>query len=225
MRTKNLLLTVLYASLALFLVVPCAFGAAKDSKNVQILLILDASATMGDAMENTTRMAVAKQALSQIIDQLKSNPSVLLGLRIYGNRTGDCNDTTLEFPIQSIAGGNADAIKKKIVETEPNGSTPIAYSLLQCIPDFTGKGKKVVILVTDGIETCGGKPCDAAKELLKAGITIHVVGLGMSGTDLDTLKCIVGPSGGIITGANTSADFVNSMGKIIKKAVKAQAGF
>ena len=201
-------------------------SAAKSSKvaATQIEIILDASATMGDQMDSKTKMDAAKSTLVQIVDQLKSNKTVFVGLRIYGHTDESCENSVLEIPIQKT---DADKIKKKILETNPNGLTPIAYSLLQSTNDFDPNvsGEKVVILVTDGVETCGGDPCSAAIALNKRGIKIHVVGLGMSDSDLNALKCIITPSSGIIVGADNSQELVSGMGKIIKKAIKAKASF
>ena len=65
----------------------------------------------------------------------------------------------------------------------------MVYSLLQAQKDFSPdwKGPRTVILVSDGLETCGGKLEDLAKAYEGAGIeaVIHVVGFDIAGTDAE----------------------------------------
>ena len=61
----------------------------------------------------------------------------------------------------------------------PNGLTPIAASVRAAAEalDYT-RAPGIVVLVTDGNETCGGRPCALGEELARAGVdlTVHVIG-------------------------------------------------
>ena len=64
-----------------------------------------------------------------------------------------------------------------------------------------------VVLVTDGIESCGGDPAASAGALQGEGrFPVHVIGFGLSGAenaDLDSLRAIADASGGrFITAGN-----------------------
>ena len=49
--------------------------------------------------------------------------------------------------------------------------------------------KFALVLVTDGLESCGGDPVAAARELYDRGIRIHVIGFGLaSAKDEDTAR-------------------------------------
>jgi Ca-activated chloride channel family protein len=65
----------------------------------------------------------------------------------------------------------------------------MVYSLLQAQKDFSAnwKGPRTVILVSDGVETCGGKLEDLAKVFDEAGIdaVVHVVGFDIAGTEAE----------------------------------------
>jgi hypothetical protein len=49
--------------------------------------------------------------------------------------------------------------------------------------------QKYVLFLTDGNETCGGDPCDAAAQLLLAGVKTYVVGFGLDDSS-SNLGCI-----------------------------------
>ncbi|HEU5300255.1 MAG TPA: VWA domain-containing protein [bacterium] len=63
------------------------------------------------------------------------------------------------------------------------GTTPIAYTLRQMPGDFgNAPGEKLVILVTDGKEECGGSPSAAVSELIARGIKVrlNIVGFALA---------------------------------------------
>jgi Ca-activated chloride channel family protein len=68
-------------------------------------------------------------------------------------------------------------------EIRPKGVTPITYSLEQAAGDFpSGPGyRNIVILVTDGIESCGGDVCAMSRALQQKGVFLrpYIIGLGL----------------------------------------------
>ncbi len=193
---------------------------AQDDATTHIELILDASGSMWAKLGGSTRIEVAKDALGKIIDDLSERKGIAVGLRVYGHRTNDCKDTKLEIPI-----GPMDEKKMKafIGKIKPKGKTPIAYSLQEAAKDFRKDftGSKVIILVTDGLESCNGDPCAAAKALAEKGIVskIHVVGFGMDKKSVSQLECIVKPSGGLLLEANSAAELAKAFDTIVKTAL------
>ena len=152
-------------------------------KTTRILFILDASGSMTDKWEGRPRMDIAKDILSKLVDSLKTEPNLELALRVYGHqwdkRYNNCKDTKLEVPFKK---GNFDAIKAKIKTIEPKGTTLIANSLKHAADDFPydRNSRNVIILITDGIEACGGDPCALSVELQKKRIFLKpfIIGIG-----------------------------------------------
>ena len=208
--------------LLLFFLAAGSWGPAfaQDEVTTHIELILDASGSMWAKLGSSTRIEVAKDALGKIIDDLSERKGIAVGLRVYGHRTNDCRDTKLEIPI-----GPMDEKKMKafIGKIKPKGKTPIAYSLQEAAKDFQKDftGSKVIILVTDGLESCGGDPCAAAKALAEKGIVskIHVVGFGMDKKSVSQLECIVKPSAGLLLEANSAAELAKAFDTIVKTAL------
>lgn len=156
-------------------------------EKTRILFVLDGSGSMNAEWgENKSRMDIAKDILSRLVDSLRVNPRVELALRVYGHRyarqSNNCNDSQLEVP---FAIRNHDAIIDEIQDLVPRGVTPITFSLLQAAKDFpAGPGyRNIVILITDGIESCGGDPCEASVMLQKKGVFLRpfIIGLGVPG--------------------------------------------
>jgi len=193
---------------------------AQEGDSAHIELILDASGSMWAKLGKSTRIEVAKEALNKIIDDLSERKGIAVGLRVYGHRTNDCKDTKLEIPIGPL---DAKKMKKFINGIKPKGKTPIAYSLEQAARDFMidFKGNRIVILVTDGLESCNGDPCAAAKALAEKGIVskIHVVGFGMDKKSVSQLECIVEPSGGLLLEANNADELAKAFDTIVKTAL------
>ena len=200
-------------------VTPTNTTIAPQTKLTQIELILDDSGSMVGLVEGKSKIDIAKESIGKIIDELKTKDNLQVALRIYGHQNKECTNSVLEFPMGKI---NADQMKSKVVNLKPLGSTPISYSLTESVKDFnkTIPGDKMVILVTDGLESCGGDPCAAAKALLAGGVInkMQVVGFGMSKTELGTLQCIADPFKGQVVGANNSTEFLSAMQQIVEKA-------
>jgi Ca-activated chloride channel family protein len=177
-----------------FLLFSLAFTVPAQNVNQQalpektrILFVLDASGSMNATWgESGSRMEAAKKILIRLVDSLRANPSVELALRVYGHRysrqSNNCQDSQLEVPFGIK---NHKTIIEEIEELNPKGVTPITFSLLQAANDFPQSSgfRNILILITDGVESCGGDPCEASVQLQKKGVFLRpfIVGLGVPG--------------------------------------------
>ena len=94
----------------------------------------------------------------------------------------------------SAAGG---AITAAVDGAKAQGYTPIAYSLGQAANDFPADAKeRVIVLVSDGKETCQGDPVVAARALAAKGITVHTVGFIVDTAARGQLQAIARATGG-----------------------------
>src|SRR5688572_19258728 len=158
----------------------------KIPEKTRILFLLDASGSMLEQWErpNQTRWSVAKSILTKIVDSLGQNTRLELALRVYGHRSPqeikNCKDTWLEVPFKART---HTAIIQKLDEIRPKGVTPITYSLEQAANDFPSNAgyRNIVILVTDGIESCGGDVCAMSRALQQKGVFLrpYIIGLGL----------------------------------------------
>ncbi len=145
--------------------------------------------------EGRPRMEVAKSLLAKMVDSLNTYPNLELGLRVYGHQysreENNCQDSRLEV---AFASKNAQAIKAKLQTLQPRGNTPITYSLLQSANDFPADktARNVLILITDGLESCQGDPCATSLALQRKHIFLKpfVIGIGAEKEFGKQLECL-----------------------------------
>jgi Mg-chelatase subunit ChlD len=171
-------------------------------------IVLDASNSMWGRMQGQPKISVAQKTLQDALDWLPED--LQLGLRVYGHRKRysqrDCRDSEL---LTAHGTHNRDAIRTAIGGVIPRGQTPLAFSIDQVADDFGAfRGEKAIVLLTDGIESCGGDPVEAARRLQQTGrLPVHVIGFGLGrrdDEDEEQLRGIAEASGGrFLTAANS----------------------
>jgi hypothetical protein len=79
---------------------------------------------------------------------------------------------------------------------------------------------RVVVLVSDGQETCEGDPCAAAKALAEvdAKLVVHAIGLGVSTAARFQLQCIANVARGAYFDANTRGELAKVLGEAAERA-------
>jgi len=169
----------------------------KEQYNVMI--VLDASGSMGHMAGSKTRMEAAKEAIRSFAASLPAGARV--GLRVYGHEgTGSevdkarsCSKSDVMYPLQAY---DKQKLDSALAQFKPAGWTPIALALEQAQKDLQAyKGEKstnIIYLVSDGIETCGGDPVQVAKQLADSDVTpiVNVVGFGVDGEAQRQLKAV-----------------------------------
>lgn len=188
---KTNLQTVLrgLAILALLLIFVQSNAQNQPTENVKpipvtrILFIFDASQSMLGRWQSDTKFNIAKKIISEMLDSIANLKHTEFALRVYGHQNQYppqvCNDTRLEV---AFAPGNAVKIKNRLKTITPRGTTPLAFSLEQSAKDFPpcSDCRNIVVLITDGMEECGGDPCAVSKMLQKNGIILKpfIIGIG-----------------------------------------------
>ena len=146
------------------------------------------------------------------------NPSVELGLTVYGHRTkGDCNDIETIIPVGKI---DKNRVIKTVMGIKPKGKTPISRSLRKVAEEIKYTEEKAnIILISDGKETCDPDPCGTAKELEAQGIDFvtHVIGFNVDKKRDKQLECIANATGGEYFSAKNAAALNEAMKVIVKK--------
>ena len=147
-------------------------------------IILDASGSMLQRIGAQRRIDIAKQTLTKLTST--SIPSgTPFALRVFGREVDSCQ-TDLDIPVGPL---DAAVVGKKIaaLEAKNNAKTPIGASLEKVADDLQSvRGERLVILLTDGEETCGGDPAAAIASLKKTGtsVRINIVGFAIDDAKL-----------------------------------------
>ena len=198
-------------------------AAAQAQSSRSIALVLDASGSMKAALpDGKTRMEAAKAAVAEFVTGLASDTRVAFWA--YGHQSPtskkDCKDTSLLTPFNTSS-HNKQAIVDQARALEPQGYTPITYSLTLAAQglDHEESATRTIVLVSDGKETCQGDPCAAAKALAEADarLVVHTVGIGVDSVTRSQLQCIARMARGNYYDANSTSELARALGKAAVK--------
>ncbi len=183
----------------------------------RILFVLDGSQSMYGRWQSDIKMSIAQNLLSNLLDSLKDVDNIQLALRVYGHQKTyppqDCNDTRLVVP---FANDNALRIKNQLRYIKPKGTTPIAFALEQSAGDFPDcdNCRNIIILITDGLEECGGDPCAVSADLQKKGIALKPFVIGIGRDFREAFDCV-----GTYYDASSEAQFSKALDLVISQAL------
>lgn len=148
-----------------------ASGGALSSDGA-VEIILDASGSMLQKMGSQRRIDIAKQTLTKLTTETIP-AGTRFAMRVFGREANSCQ-TDLDLPLAPLSPAAASA-RIAALEAKNNAKTPIGASLAKVADDLPGvTGERLVILVTDGEETCDGDPAGAIEALKKSGIAVRV---------------------------------------------------
>lgn len=187
------------------------------------VLILDASGSMwGRLADGTPKIEVAREVLGGFF--ASRDPALPLGVIAYGhNRKGDCSDIEVIAPVGPQA---AEALSARMRGISPRGKTPLGQSLRLAAEQIPQTAEAAdIVLVTDGLETCGVDPCAVAAGLAAGGIEIraHVVGFGLTEAEAQGLACVPDQTGGLLLRPQSGAELSEALARVAVEAPPAVA--
>ena len=208
-------------------------AATKDGRPVLSLndrsveIVVDASRSMWGQINGEAKMSIAKNILEDVSYWYPQDLD--LALRAYGStspsESNNCSDSALLVPFSEY---NREPIRAAISGLRPTGQTPIAFALDQAARDFGSlSSDRAVVLVTDGIESCGGDPARAARDLADQGIMVHVIGFGLgNAADEDTwsLQAIANASGGRYVTAGSAEELKQALAQTVATSYSVYKG-
>jgi hypothetical protein len=142
-------------------------------ENSAVEVILDASGSMLRRQGGERRINIAKQALLGLLGETIPEGTPF-ALRVFGHKQADSCRTDLEIPLGPLDVAAAGSMVSSI-QAMNRAKTPIAASLEKTMADLRGvTGERIIILITDGEETCDGDPLLAIDALKKSGVDVRV---------------------------------------------------
>ena len=162
-----------------------AAGVAPEARGA-VEIILDASGSMLKRMNGTRRIEIAKAAIRDTVQSALPD-GIPLALRVYGHREAGSCRTDLEVPLAPLdKSAFLDTVSG--IQAINLARTPIADSLAAVASDLgDADGRRLVILLTDGEETCDGDPAAAIEALGEQGVDVRVNIVGFA-IDDEALK-------------------------------------
>jgi Ca-activated chloride channel homolog len=224
---KLIRLMILVGFVVLLLIPATESGAAaqEDEADPTLLLIMDSSGSMnaGDG-SGGTKIQAAKEALNGVVNALPADS--LVGLRVYGHRIPNtderrgCRDTELIVPVGPL---DRSGMKQQIRSFDAKGFTPIGLSLQKGARDLPREGKRTIVLVSDGIDTCAPPPpCEVAKRLSRQGVELRIdtVGFQVDPRARRELQCIARVAKGSYFDAGSSAELTDQLARLSLRALR-----
>ncbi len=169
----------------------------------EILLCLDLSGSMDDPVPwgpEISKFAVAQQLSIFLVAQLKKE--TFIGIISVGR---DCDENAALN--HSIASASRIELATRLEAVRPHGHTPLNTRLKMAGHMFSSrKNRKLVFLLSDGMDTCDELPnlCGTAANLAANGIDLSVFSFINETLDEESraayavYNCMVNPSQGVI---------------------------
>ncbi|TCS94258.1 VWA domain-containing protein [Hazenella coriacea] len=163
--------------------------------NVQILL--DASGSMAGKVSGGQKMDLAKKAINSFAAGLPEEANV--SLRVYGHKGSNsgkdkavsCQSNEVVYPMSPYNNANFNGALNQF---KPTGWTPLAAAIQAAKKDMENENgenvQNIVYVVSDGVETCGGNPVEAAKSLTQVGVKpiVNIIGFDVDDKGQKQLK-------------------------------------
>jgi Ca-activated chloride channel family protein len=226
--------------ITLTLVVAGVYGTSAEEPDKgpcteDAMIVFDASGSMaGDGWGYGSESAGSVPRIDKVRTAMREIlPSVTrfrrVGLITYGSGAWNQCSIRLEFKPMPNA---ADRIMAAIDALRPAGRTPLTGAVAQAADalDFHHKPGLIVIL-TDGEETCGGSPCDLSAKLHAEAnqLTVNVIGLRvknypwMGDQGILDAKCLAEKNGGQYVPVDTLAGLREALEKTLGCPMVTQA--
>jgi len=188
-------------------------------------LLMDSSGSMAkDDGGGTKKIDAAKRAVNELVRGLPRDTRV--GLRVFGGRLPNkdkargCRDTRQIF---SVERQDPAEVSRRIEGYRPTGFTPIALSLERAADDLPPTGKRTIVLVSDGEDTCKPpSPCKVAARVARRGVNIKIeaVGFRVGAKARRELKCIARVGRGSYRDAENAEELGQELRAISTRAVR-----
>ncbi|UYM58269.1 VWA domain-containing protein [Leclercia adecarboxylata] len=195
----------------------------------EMVLIFDASGSMSISMDITPdelrrlmqdqpvknfdreprRISLAHRSAKQVIDEVPKDMDISLV------SAATCQQVYVT-PAFSFA--QRDELKQAIDKIQPVGKTALAEALEKAGKLVDGVDRDaIIVLITDGEETCGGDPCTVAQQLKqkKPRLQVNVVDIMNTGAG----NCIASQTGGAVYAVNNTHEFNEMMNQAIKEYI------
>jgi len=195
------------------------------AKQNNVVLIFDASGSMAGTVQGVRKIDAAKEAVRDFVMKLtgtKVNVSVI----VYGHR-GDNSERNKALSCEGIeelytfGEASGPKIEATLRGFEPTGWTPIADSLEEVAsilaPYNSDAYDNSIVLISDGLETCGGDPVGVLEAIKRDGlsVTANVIGFDVTDTDSQSLRAIADVTGGNYFDVKDKADLELALKKHI----------
>ncbi len=174
------------------------FSARVPAKDGTVVICIDTSGSMRARDLVPTRWDAAVAAARTFVDAVPA-----------GTRVGVVSFSSSAAVIAAPT-ADLDAVRDALGRIPPpDGATAIGDALALAAQQLPAGGRRIIVLLTDGVNNRGSDPLEVARSIGARGVTIETVGVGSSGSgeiipgtaepadlDADSLRAIARSGGG-----------------------------
>jgi Mg-chelatase subunit ChlD len=175
-------------------------------------VIVDGSGSMRESFSGGgSRMEAAKRGADAMIRSLPPDVDVaLVDFAACGQVRRD------KFYSASQRG----ALIGEINALQPRAGTPLADAIRRAGAISSDSAASVMVVVSDGGDSCGGDPCAAARAIRaqKPNVTINVIDVSQSPRERQVLQCIASAGGGRVLSPGDAMDMTRKMKEAVVAA-------
>ena len=154
----------------------------------EVVMVVDGSGSMGERFGGSgSRLDAAKRSIGQFVDGLPNDVDVAL------IEFGGCNniqrDSFYSPPQRGVLKGRVNGL-------QAGNGTPLGLSVERAGRIISSKRPGIIVVVSDGADTCHGDPCAAAQAIAAAKPNVHINVISIGGETNSAAQCMAQSTGG-----------------------------
>jgi len=178
------------------------------------MIVFDSSGSMARRHGGTAQIDVARRAAASVLPSVTKHRRT--GLITYGGIDRPaCRDVVVRV---ELGAGTTRRIVSVLRHTSALGPTALTLGVRTAADILLQQGAPgVIILITDGLENCGGNTCALANELraMRPTIRVHVIGFFLQDVETDTLTCLSQATYGTYVTANSLKSLQDALRRLL----------
>jgi von Willebrand factor type A domain len=154
----------------------------------EVVMVVDGSGSMGEQWGGTgSRLDAAKRSIGQFVDGLPGDVDVAL------IEFGGCNNIQRDSFYSPPQRG---VLKQRVNGLQPMNGTPLGLSVERAGRIISSKRPGIIVVVSDGADTCRGDPCAAARAVAAAKPNVRINVINIGGESTSAAQCMAQSTGG-----------------------------
>lgn len=206
---------------------PRAIPAAAAEFITDFAIVLDCSGSMKEmTKEGEPKMTAAKRVVADLVQKIPAGINVALVL--YGQEVfapaddpRNCQAVKVARALAPLNAADKSELIQLIHQLKPTGATPISLALQKAGAELAKNDAFCgLVLVTDGMESCGGDPAAEAARLAanpKLSFGVNVVGFGVKPEDSESLAKVAKAGRGKYYDADSAKELTLSMAQVAQE--------
>ena len=144
------------------------------------MILFDRSSSMNGMLDGVPKIEMGRKLFRQLALENATNEHVAVRFFAGGVSETDaenCKTSKLVLPFGARKGTRFESLYQDL--TAKGKKTPLTHALELAKADLVGwSGARRIILISDGMDTCGSDPLPLSDDLANSGIELDIIGLG-----------------------------------------------